>query len=335
MHLPFDENPPIKTYQYAAYSLGVILGCGHETSDILYNNYIQLAAPLSPGEREHVISFLPVISPPTFPESGLGVTKSASPFSLPEFIEFIDSSLATGFFSYIFVDEFYIPSRVAYLNRHALHDTLVVGFDDHRENVTLMGYGIGRRYGKTICNVGSLYSAYGASARIGLKAPSILAFKFAPRIEVSLDLPSIRRQLSAFLSGSLDGISLCGIPKGELVRQYAFGIETYDVVRRHLINYELYGKLDRRAFSVLAEHARVMLARAKRVYEILGRASPENNGFECFYKASEAAGKLMLLSLRRSRMDAGVLRYMSQLCDQIKGYSALCCETLCAQLSRG
>lgn len=72
---------------------------------IVYNNCIQLASPTVAERGDHLLSFLPIISPRTFQGMGLGIQNVVNVSSYGDFLESLASGISEGFFLYTAVDE--------------------------------------------------------------------------------------------------------------------------------------------------------------------------------------------------------------------------------------
>lgn len=123
--------PPLKTYQFLAYPLSIILNY-NEVLPWFYGNFIQLVY------RDRVVEFGYSINADDFP--WLLVEPSKDKLEKADFLEHLLFKLNEESYIYLFVDKFYL-SYSAYFNKeHFSHDLLLHGFNKKTKIFHASGY---------------------------------------------------------------------------------------------------------------------------------------------------------------------------------------------------
>lgn len=122
--------PIIKTHQYLAYPLSIILNY-EETKPWFYSNYVQLVCRDLNLEFEYAKDFSN--------NPWLTITTCDTNITKDEFLKFLISAIKKEEYIYLFVDKYYISNFSQFLKFHFSHDLLIYGFD--LENQFLHGIG--------------------------------------------------------------------------------------------------------------------------------------------------------------------------------------------------
>jgi len=320
---PFLSNPPIKSYQSNAYALGAFLALGDGASAILDNSFVTWGSVSDLKNSRRPIVFLPFISPETFSACGLGSLLSFRANSWMELSKAIASSLQRDFLVRLGVDEYYIPDRRPYRNKHQIHDVLVTSIAQDGTRVELMGYCADRRYRASACSISELsegyFAAVGKTGKTGF-----LAFKAELRNPMMIDLVAIKHQLEWFLE-SRNPTPTPGQTVAEPGESILHGLKVFDACERYVNNLKPNEWLDRRVFSLAAEHSEMMQRRTVRVESLLG-VNIDKMPAE---RAIHIAGRLKLLSLLpEQRRSTASFAEMAKLFGELKTESRTAAETL-------
>jgi hypothetical protein len=291
MRPPFVPNPPIKTYQSNAFALGAFLALGEGASGILDNNFIMLGCVSNLKNAPRPILFLPFLSPETFSACGLGSLLSFKANSRMELSKAITSSLQRGFLVRLGVDEYHIPDRWPYGNKHRIHDVLVTSAASDAASFELIGYCVDRRYRPSACSLDDLSNGYFAAVEKTGKR-GFLAFKAELHRPVAVDLAVIKRQLECLLQ-SRDPAPTVGQSAQKSGEPILHGLAVFDACEQYVRSLTPNEWLDRRVFSLVAEHSEMMLRRMLRVENLLGVKIDKTPA----ERATHIAGRLKLLSL--------------------------------------
>lgn len=318
----FERNPPLKSYQYMAYALGAILPFKESGEFALLNNYIQLESS-GPVNKSPAIRFAPFIGPTTFLERGLGPQYSLSPRNKDDFIEALNNTLLNGFLARLLVDEYYIPERSATGLRHNFHDVLVIDVSLNMESCTIIGYCDDRRYRASLCGTDILYRAFYPQKYLGPE--TFVAYAFAPTKPLSLNKQLIIESLKAYVESTpTNKTHVRGDPY-----EPVYGLSIFKIVTEYLRQLEPSKTfLDRRLFSILADHARMMKSRSD-YFRVGGKGAED----EIFHAAVLVADRLKLLSLLPRPVNS--LRYvelMISLCNELRRLSEASAVQLISRL---
>jgi hypothetical protein len=322
MRPPFLPDPPIKTYQSNAYALGAFLALGEGTSAILDNNFITWGCVSDLKKAPRPILFLPFISPETFATSRLGSLLSFRAFTRAELSKAIVSSLQCGFLVRLGVDEYHIPDRRSYRNKHRVHDVLVTAATPSAESFELMGYCADRRYRPSTCSLEDLSTGYFSAAEKAGKQ-GFLAFRAELPRPITVDLAAIRRQLEFFLESRDSARN--GAPTAKTGEPILHGLAVFDACVRYVRSLTPTEWLDRRVFSLMAEHSGMMLRRTFTVESLLEMPIAKTSA----ERAVHTAGRLKLLSLLpEPRRNEASFAEMAALFGRLKEESRNAAETL-------
>jgi hypothetical protein len=303
MRPPFVVNPPIKTYQSNAYALGGVLALGNIASGVLDNYFIcwECLPNLKDGLRP--IMFLPFVSPSTFSACGFGPQLSFKPSHRDELLLSITGSLKRGFLVRLLVDEYYIPDRRSYNNRHYVHDVLITSVVPGADSFELMGYCADRRYRASTCSLAEVSEGYFGAKKIVEKSKEMgfVAFKAQLDRPISLQPGEIKRQLGCFLD-SRDPHPRAE-QRGAQLEERLYGLAVFTACETYVSGFSRGDWWDRRIFSLVAEHSQLMLRRTIKMERLLGVAIDKRAADE----AVHLAGRLKLLSLLPEHRHSGLI----------------------------
>lgn len=132
--LSLEKNPIIRAYQHLAYSFS-ILGTNEDSYNWICNQYTQL---IDDGKNDMTF-YLDFLNRQDALECERISCETIKRFKI-DIVELIRNKIKEGWYVYICIDEFFIPERKAYQKEHYIHDCLVYGFDDTKNEFYIIGY---------------------------------------------------------------------------------------------------------------------------------------------------------------------------------------------------
>lgn len=249
--LPFNEYPPIKTYNHHAFGTGIITSVP-EGKNWIYNNYIQLAYYPRYGKFSFDFFMDYIYCQPVFDREHIhDGTMCELKYDV---INTVINALNNEKYVEVCVNEFYIPEREAYKTYPFRHNILLYGYDEKKKEFYTAGYKEDGHFG--IQNL---------SAKILKKAsPSGITFLgFRKEYDFSLKPRWIRYQLDAYY-GKGEQPPVGAYEKEGLYLGIEAVVALFDDLKIRLQKAEL---IDIRPISVLVEHGRLMLERVRLLSE--------------------------------------------------------------------
>ncbi len=253
--LPIETKPAIVSRNIHAIHLSIIQKCDEQGINYVYNNYIQL---MFKTESDGHITF-----DYTFPRyKNLSTFRTCS-VDKPTFTinsinikDFIIRGLLCKKYIITSVDEYYIPSRLAYKHHHFGHDILLYGYNADENIFHIMGYTDSGHYNPSTINCDEFVIAYLNS--YGNKTINLMetVSYYHHRIEKNLIIASLEDYINSDDKSRLFDKSKW-LEEGE-----TYGIETIDNIKSYLddvANDSVY--FDKRVIYTLMEHKRVMMER--------------------------------------------------------------------------
>lgn len=135
VQLPLAQSPIIG-FQYVAYGLGITLN-DKESLPWFYSNYIQLVKGnnfrFSMNFYPTWFNFNPFLDVQAF-------KKEIMKYGNINIHSFIKDCIDNQIYFYSSFDEFYVPHRISYGNRHFCHDFMIHGYDTAQQEYILIGY---------------------------------------------------------------------------------------------------------------------------------------------------------------------------------------------------
>lgn len=235
----------------------------------------------------------------------------------------VTTSLQRGFLVRLAVDEYYIPDRRAYRNLHRIHDVLITASSHDGTAFELMGYCADRRYRGSACSLEELSQGYfGAVGKYG--PAGFLAFRAEMQRPVVANPRFIKLQLECFLESKSPPQPTPGAATGTN-DSLLYGLRVFDVCVEYTKGLRATEWLDRRVFSLAAEHSETMLRRTRR----LGSALQVQIDEVPAERATQISSRLKMLSLLPDkRRSEAFLAEMEKLFRDLKHESQKAAETL-------
>ncbi|WP_127531595.1 hypothetical protein [Paenibacillus kobensis] len=185
-------------------------------------------------------------------------------------VDFYKKTLSDGIYIYQFVNQYHIPSYPFYQLKDALHDPLVIGFDDLRQVFILLDYHRhadgGMRYGRFEVSFEELENAV-RHLPANLNLPGCIElWQYRPDIPYVLDVKGVTQALSDYLNSTYTPHRE---PTWISTPVLEYGINIYQPLFR-LLDAARTDELTRdfRLFHVLSDHKLLMLQRLKYMHEL-------------------------------------------------------------------
>jgi hypothetical protein len=189
--------------------------------------------------------------------------------------EFFYSQISAGFYCLVTLDEYYIPGKGFYEQKHYIHHQLVVGIDVLARRVALAGYFITGQddYGVVWINFDDFRRAFNFDAvmldrNCGQEAFAItsyryvLAYRINQKLEFSPSVGSLHAWLESYTTGSASDSDRAKHNKDLAGFNVSFGLISY----RDLL-LELHSMFDKRStlnfhmFRIFSEHKKLTVDR--------------------------------------------------------------------------
>lgn len=250
MKLLYNNNPPIIGYQHHAFYLG-IMGSESE-SPWLYSRYLQLV--YSP-KLSHYFDFYYEYLYSNVYLSNI-ICKDIVLIANLDIINLIKSYIQLGYFTYINIDEYYIPKRQSYKKRHFLHNILIIGYDE--TTFTVAGFSDKMMIETTTVYFEEFLDAFNNSFEKTRIDRSFIRFIKKSNYDLQkFDKKLMVRELEDFINSSDTSQWL---PSADHPTENAkFGFSAYEALEINIIN-----KMDDiRPFHILWEHKKIMNARVR------------------------------------------------------------------------
>lgn len=265
--LELNDKPPVSCYQHHAYALG-ILGCSEECAIWLCNYYVQLiyCPDLGINSFNFLVEFLT--------HQNAFICESVND-DLINYLKLdkktiVKHAIDCNKYVWFCFDEYSIPDRALYQKKHFVHDCLLYGYNEEREEFKIFGY---NNTGKCVTSV-IKYDEFDRS-----KPSLIKTVQKNPEYEFVLDIRFIIESLEKYLNireeFTLDLIAYqCNYFHVKNSFEPCFcGMEAVERWKNMIvdeINMKEY--IDLRPFSVFYEHKKIMCIRmsyiSKKIQEL-------------------------------------------------------------------
>lgn len=229
--LPF-KRPPIISYLYHAFRLGIIWG-GVECLPWFYSNYIQLLCQESfaDGQNQFHFDFFPIwydhaeipwLFMPHFFDKD---TVYKCNIDINQLImQYIDRD----YYIYSFVDEFFIPNRLSYKTKHLIHDNLIHGYDTERNIFNIVGFDDRFRFSESEVDFIEYRNAFMTNTN-----DRVHLFKKYDKCNYDFDLKLVFEFLTEYLL-SIDSAERLRAVHNPETKNYTYGIKVYECLKRYL-----------------------------------------------------------------------------------------------------
>ncbi len=260
--LPLDEEPESCTYLFYSTRLAIL-----QTNEKAKEWLLQYFMDLRLFYHKNYINFL-------FLEEELEQILDLAyiPYqTIEEFggiLNFIRKYINAGEYCNVHLDEFYLPVKEYFQSRHFVHENLIYGFDDEREEIYAYGmaerqqtrkYTISYKDFVIAFEKGKLFSFCGASylEQEGYAPVLLCQVSMVPEYYFSWEM--MQRKLHAFVQPSPE----------ELVGEdlHVYGSDIYQWIVRELMGETNYGMDDFRIFQLLYEQKKCVSRRMQLLKE--------------------------------------------------------------------
>ncbi|OKP94770.1 hypothetical protein [Paenibacillus sp. P32E] len=184
-------------------------------------------------------------------------------------IKFLIDSLENNHYIVTFVDEFYIPERVAYQKYHYIHDILIYGYDNTRKIFNVAGYNNKRVLGTSeveFLNFEKAFYSTLATGDLAKWADGMHLLQLKPENSYNFDLEIFIEFIEDYLSSSDTSYRLRMYENNN--NKFIYGMDTYNSIIKYLMNIE--DEIDIRFFHIFYEHKKCMFSRIRFLIDELG-----------------------------------------------------------------
>ena len=226
--LPFDANPPIISYQYHAFGLGILFQ--HENFiDYFIGDYNNIKYNMD--DPLHSLDFcinFPWIywfNYELFTINFLQYSDKSfiSKYSVEDFISTVIYMINLDFYIYSGANEYYLPNRRAYNKNYGRKDCIIYGYDTDSGMLNSIGYDANGIYKEFQISYEDYFNSI-LSYKEENWYNTICFLKVNPNYNFCLNLSNFKRQISDYLHSTNTNRD---IGLGESI---AFGIKVYDII---------------------------------------------------------------------------------------------------------
>ena len=303
-------KPEVIAYLHHAYPLSVAAAQPAFRDDWLFNNYLQLRCQRGLVGAQAVTEF-DFYLPPTHFTSWGGVLRMAQvPPSLlwrarGEILEAIMAAIDQEFYVQVPADEFYVPRRAAYGQRHYVHELMLFGYDRQERTLDILGFDEQHEFGAqriafldledavALADLSQHYDRGGVRLyqlhQQTYPADPTLVSEFLDDYLAAYDTSQRFRALEPVKPG------------------YLYGMAVYEELASFFQSVcEQPGAMDIRPLQLIWEHKRCMQLRLQRLVELGWLASDAAHGRD-YEQVIERANSLRLLGLKYLMTNKGAL----------------------------
>jgi hypothetical protein len=253
-------------FHFYAFPLAII-GTEARSRDWILSNYIHLAyneAPDSPIAfcfyfYDYAIS--PWLEVVRADRSWLGST-GVNP------VKFCRDAVDAGYYVYLNLDDYYVPSRPGFGVRSGSHDILLCGLNDEEQTFSTFAFTKEDVIRRSTISFEQLKLGYHSLDVVTNHCHQVYLYQLKPDTSYDFNFRLVRQSFEDYLNGANVSIPF-EMFQAAWTRRY--GIDCYRPLQRYLADY-VDGKDDYNIHSlhVLWEHKRLMRLRLERMAELLG-----------------------------------------------------------------
>jgi hypothetical protein len=202
---------------------------------------------------------------------------------VPDILAFIIKMIHLGNYVIINLDEYYLPNKLYYKNKHFIHQYLIYGYNNRERKFLTVGFDSNQIFTSLTYNYDEIEAAFEQGKKYYQEvspwtensAIELIKPKEFP-FEYPFDINIFTTQLESYLNAKGDlGIALCWSLPPSYIQTVKFGMDVYDDLSKHLEDL-LKGKLtmDYRAIHLFAQHKKGIYERLEYVgskYQITGK----------------------------------------------------------------
>ncbi len=197
--LMINTNPLVRVYQYNAYANGV-LSIDEKSLPWFLNNHIQLVFYKDNIEKNNIIfdfftgnvfGGIPLLQYEAVNDNYHIKSSQAAT------IEFIKECINNGYYIYTFVNEFYIPNRLAYNKYDCSHDILIYGYDEDNHLCNTIGYTDKLQFNESEISFDAFYRAFQCDRNICIRI-----FKLVDNIDSKFNISTVYEMLCDYANST-------------------------------------------------------------------------------------------------------------------------------------
>lgn len=225
-------------------------------------------------------------------------------------VDFVKANIDDGSYLMVFLNEWAIPHKSTYHNRHWYHESLVYGYDDEQGVVYCISFNENQVFTSFEVDYHSFWDGF----QLICNDPSDISeyqrytYLLKPReIDYSFDIVKFAHQLENYLNDTTDLIDkynfdLFDFPTECEDWNYTFGAKIFDRWSNILQTMQGKESLSYLEFHIVAEHKKLMLKRLEYIYEKHLKIEDMAEFIENYRLVVESFEKLRFLALKYNQL---------------------------------
>jgi len=254
------KEPISNSYHFMAFPLS-ILEQHAITYEWIYSNFIQTC--LDTNYDDSPVPFYFYIYDYTLSPflEVQKIDRNFMNFNRLDIIELVKNAIDNEYYIYLNLDDFYVPDRRSFKNKHFSHDSLVYGYDTKKEEIYLYGFDSKMKLNTTVISFSNFILAYDGMDIIDTDLTYINLYKFNKLGKYKLDLNLILEQLIEYSESKNSSVRFSTL-REPWIRSY--GMNFYENISCYLQNFDDKNiRADIRIFHFMYEHKNIMANRIK------------------------------------------------------------------------
>ena len=263
------KTPPITSYPMHAHTLSLVLRDEDEPLQWYFEYYIQLFAGKDISDACYVdfCAPLPWKSCPWIYHQK--ISRELMGKGWRSVVDFLMDAIDSGYYTFLFLDRFFLPQSVDFNKRRYPHDILVYGYDSDEKVFYIADFGQAGKYGRQTAHFQEIEKAFLnldlTSVNDALEG--IILMSPTKQSGYTLSNQRICGHINDFLSSRMPANASREGYWADIYQNrdaWCFGMEVYSLLQEHLEqSVENPRRTDIRAFHVLVDHSKLMLLRIK------------------------------------------------------------------------
>lgn len=185
-------------------------------------------------------------------------------------VRFCRDAVHAGYYVYLNLDDYHVPSRPSHGVAHGSHDLLICGVDDEARTFSTFGYTKEDVMRRSVLGFGQLDDAYRSLDVIPNDCPQVYLYRLNEDAAYDFNARLVRQSFEEYLDAA--NVST-HFDMFQAAWDRAYGIACYPPLQDYLTRYiEGDDEYDIRYLHILWEHKRLMRLRVERMAELFGPA---------------------------------------------------------------
>jgi hypothetical protein len=249
--------PPIIGYLHHAYQLSVAQQ--HPSfNDWFYSNYIQLTYHPETGWLNFFLARLECYPLVYYQLLNIQIFINNN----IDIVDFIINCINSGYYIWLYLDEFYVPNRISYNTGHLIHECLIYGYNTDKSCFYSAGFDTRHNYSFSEISYTDFIKAFYNS---DINKP-VNIVKHQETDRYNFDIQNVMNLLEDYVysKNTSKRLSIYSNPTSDVI----YGLQIYEYLRKNFENPPTKEFLDDiRSLHILWEHKKCMTSRIKFLYE--------------------------------------------------------------------